>query len=280
MPSQAEKAAAFQALHQRDGAFVLANAWDPGSARMMAGLGFEAIATTSAGYAFSRGDLDRVGVTSRDAALAHCRELVAAVELPVSADLEDGFGAEPERVAETVRLAAEAGLVGCTIEDVTSDRDAPIFPFEAAVARIVAAVAAARSLPFPFMLTARAENFLHNRPDLEDTIARLKAFEAAGADVLYAPGLPDLDAIRQVCASVGKPVNVVAGIRPKGLTVAALAEAGVSRISFGSVLSRRAYGAAIDAARLVVEGGSFADLEQAASFASIEALLKAGATAR
>lgn len=277
MTSQSEKAEAFRALHRRGAAFVLANAWDVGSARMMAGLGFEALATTSAGFAFSQGQADRVGLTSRDAALAHCREMAAAVDLPTSADLEDGFGSAPEVVAETVTLAAATGLVGCTIEDTTGNPDTPIYPFEHTVARIEAAVAAVRALDFPFMLTARAENFLHGRPDLDDTIRRLRAFEAAGADVLYAPGLPDMETIRAVCAAVSKPVNVVAGIRPKGLTLTDLREAGVARVSLGSSLARVAYGAAIRMAREILTEGSFASAEHGVSFAEAERLLAAGA---
>ncbi|MEM7505637.1 MAG: isocitrate lyase/phosphoenolpyruvate mutase family protein [Pseudomonadota bacterium] len=274
--TQRAKAEAFHALHHQPGAFVMPNAWDVGSARMLAGLGFQALATTSAGFAFSQGNADRVGVTGRAAALAHSADLVSATDLPVSADLEDGFGPAPATVAETVRLAAEVGLVGCTIEDVTADRDAPIFPFDAAVARIEAAVSAARALDIRFTLTARAENFLHGRSDLDDTIRRLQAFEAAGADCLYAPGLPDMEAIRAVASAVTKPLNVVIGIRPKGLGVAALAAAGVSRISLGSSLARRAYGAGIEAVREILRDGTFRGAEQGAPFAEIEALLKAG----
>lgn len=273
MRDQREKAERFRAMHRPGAAFVMPNAWDLGSARMMAGLGFEALATTSAGFAFSQGVADRVGITPREAALAHCREMAAAVAVPVSADLEDGFGAAPDAVAETVRLAAGTGLVGCTIEDVTGDREAPIFPFDAALARIEAAVTAARVLDFPFTLTARAENFLHGRPDLDDTIRRLQAFEAAGADVLYAPGLPDMAAIRVVCDAVAAPVNVVIGIRPKGLTVDALKAAGVARVSLGSSLARTAYGAAVSAARMILAEGSFAGAEGGITFAEAEELL-------
>lgn len=276
MTGQAAKARAFRDMHRQGQPLILPNAWDQGSARMLAGLGFQAIATTSAGFAFSQGARDWVGVTSRKAALAHAAELVAAIDVPVSADLEDGFGAAPEAVAETVRLAAEAGLVGCTIEDVTGDPEAPIFPFDQALARIEAGVAAARALPFPFTLTARAENFLHGRPDLGDTLRRLQAFEAAGADCLYAPGLPDLDAIRTVTKALEKPVNVVIGIRPRGLSVADFAEAGVARISLGSALARRAYGAMIAAGEEILGPGTFAEAEQGAPFNRIEALLRAG----
>lgn len=274
MSSQVEKAQKFRDAHRKGAPLILPNAWDPGSARMLAGLGFKAIATTSAGFAFSQGRLDQIGGQSREAVLAHAAELVTSVDLPVSADLEDGFGAAPERVAETVRLAAEVGLVGCTIEDTTGDPNAPIFPFDVAVARIEAAVAAARGLPFPFTLTARAENFLHGRPDLEDTLARLRAFEAVGADCLYAPGLPDLDAIKTITSSLEKPVNIVIGIRPKGVSVAALAEVGVARISLGSALARRAYGALIEAGQEILGPGTFSEAERGAPFATIETLLK------
>ncbi len=277
MNRQAAKAEKFSTMHQPGAAFVMPNAWDIGSARMMAGLGFDALATTSAGFAFSMGDVDQIGVTSRASAIEHCREIVKATELPVSADLEDGFGATPEIVAETVAIAAEAGLVGCTIEDVTGDQENPIYPFADAVERISAAVEASRSIGFPFTLTARAENFLHGRPDLDDTIKRLQAFEAAGADVLYAPGLPDLAAIEKVCRSLEKPVNVVVGISPKGLTVEALRNVGVARISLGSALSRVAYGAAIAAAKRIVETGTFDLAETGMSFSEIENLIKIGA---
>ncbi|MBY8977289.1 isocitrate lyase/phosphoenolpyruvate mutase family protein [Rhodobacteraceae bacterium NNCM2] len=273
MKSQHEKADLFRAAHQPGNPLVLPNAWDVGSARMLAGMGFQAIATTSAGFAFSQGDMDRIGVTSREAALAHARDLVEAVDLPVSADLEDGFGPTVEDVAATVRGAIDAGLVGGTIEDTTGDKSAPIYPFDEALARVEAAVAAARDCPFPFTLTARAENFLHGRPDLDDTIKRLQAFEAAGADCLYAPGLPDLDAIKAVCASVTKPVNVVIGIRPKGISIRDLADAGVARISLGSSLARRAYGALIEAGREILDQGTFTAAEAGAPFAEIEALL-------
>lgn len=268
------KATAFLEAHRRGQPLILPNAWDRGSARILAGLGFEAIATTSAGYAFSRGELDAVGITGRDAALAHARDLIDAVDLPVNADLEDGFGPTPEDVAVTVRQAVDAGLAGCTIEDTTGDPDAPIYSFNEAVDRVDAGLAAVRTGERTFVFTARAENFLHGRPDLDDTIRRLQAFEAAGADCLYAPGLPDLDAIRTVCQSVSKPVNVVIGIRPKGITIAELADAGVARISLGSALARRAYGALIDASREILGEGSFGEAEAGAPFAEIEALLR------
>jgi 2-methylisocitrate lyase-like PEP mutase family enzyme len=267
---QAEKARRFRELHRRSGAFVIPNPWDAGSARLLAMLGFEALATTSAGFAFSAGRPDGPGPTSRDEMLAHCAVIVGASDLPVSADLENCFGDAPGVVAETIRRAAAVGLVGCSVEDTTGDPRRPIYDFSLAVERVAAAAAVARALPFPFMLTARTENFLHGRPDLDDTVKRLKAFEAAGADVLYAPGLPSLDAIRTVCAELEKPVNVLAGMRP--FTVAELAAAGVKRISVGSLLSRVAYGAFLRAAREIKEQGSFASAKEAIPFAEIDAM--------
>ncbi|MDQ6774397.1 MAG: isocitrate lyase/phosphoenolpyruvate mutase family protein [Candidatus Dormibacteraeota bacterium] len=256
-PSQADKAARFRALHEGLGAFVIPNPWDAGTARILEALGFEALATTSAGLAFSLGRRDGQGAVSRDEALANARLIVDATSLPVSADLENGYGDEPEAAAETIRLAAEVGLVGGSIEDATGDAARPIYDLDQATERIAAAVEAARSLPLPFTLTARAENFLHGRPDLDDTIRRLQAFEAAGADVLYAPGLTDLDSIRTVCAAVSRPVNVVMGLAGRSFSVAELAAAGVRRISVGGALSRAALGAFIRAAREIKESGSF-----------------------
>jgi 2-methylisocitrate lyase-like PEP mutase family enzyme len=270
---QAEKARRFQELHRRPGAFVIPNPWDAGSARLLAMLGYEALATTSAGFAFSAGRRDGPGPTSREEMLAHCRIIVAASELPVSADLENCFGDAPEIVAETIRHAAAAGLVGCSVEDTTGDPGRPIYDFDLAVKRVAAAASAARALPFPFTLTARAENFLHGRPDFDDTLKRLKAFEAAGADVLYAPGLPSLEAIRTVCAAVAKPVNVLAGTRP--FTVAELAAAGVKRISVGSLLARAALGEFLRAAREIQDKGSFTFATRAVPFAEINAMMDA-----
>src|SRR5437016_11447048 len=229
MLTQAEKGRAFRALHERSGAFIIPNPWDIGTARLLAHLGFDALATTSAGYAFSAGQRDNT--IKREEMMAHVSAIVAATDLPVSADLEKGFGDAPEIVAETIRLAAGSGLVGCSIEDASGNPDAPIFEIGHATERIAAAAAAARALPFPFTLTGRTENFLRGRLDLEDTIKRLKAYEAAGADALMAPGLPDLEAVRSVCAAVGKPFNFMVGIKGKSFTVAALAAAGVKRIS-------------------------------------------------
>lgn len=253
-PDQAAKGAAFQALHARPGAFVIPNPWDAGTARILAALGFEALATTSAGLAYALGLRD--GAVDRAKTLANALAIVEATALPVSADLENGFGDTPEAAAETIRLAAEVGLVGGSIEDATGNAARPIYDFGHAVERIAAAVEAARALPFPFILTARAENFLHGRADLDDTIRRLQAFERAGADVLYAPALPGLDAIRAVCAAVSRPVNVLAGGSGTP-SVAALAEAGVKRISLGSSLSRAALGGLMQAAREIREQGTF-----------------------
>jgi 2-methylisocitrate lyase-like PEP mutase family enzyme len=273
-PSQSDKARAFRALHERPGAFVMPNPWDVGTARILGGLGFEALATTSAGLAFALGRRDGEGAVSRDEALAHARTIVSATPLPVSADLENGFGDAPKAAAKTIRLAADAGLVGASIEDTTTDPDRPIYDASLAAERISAAAEAARALPFPFTLTARAENFLHGRPDLDDTMRRLQAFEAAGADVLYAPGLRDLAMIRTVCAAVGKPVNVVMGLAGASFLVDDLAAAGVRRISLGSALARVALGAFLQAAREVKERGTFSFAESAASFAELDPFMQ------
>jgi 2-methylisocitrate lyase-like PEP mutase family enzyme len=269
--SQVEKANAFRALHEGPGAFVIPNPYDVGTARILAGLGFQALATTSAGCAFGLGR--REGAMTRDEALAHARAIVEATPLPVSADLENGFGDAPETVAETVRLAAETGLASCSIEDATGNPDRPIYEFAQAVERVAAAVEAARALPFRFTLTARAENFLHGRPDLDDTISRLQAFEAAGADVLYAPGPSEFEPIRRICSALEKPVNVIGGLGPTPLTVEQLAAAGVRRISVGSALARIALGAFLAAAREVKAQGSFSFTSRCASFKEIEAFM-------
>lgn len=250
-----EKYAAFLAIHERPGAFVVANPWDAGSSRILTALGFEALATTSAGFAFSVGRRDSSAALSRDAVLDNARAIVEATHLPVTADLEDGFGAAPDACALTIARASEIGLVGGSIEDATGNAASPIFDFAQAVERVAAAAEAARRLPF--MLTARAENYLWGRPDLDDTIRRLQAFEQAGADVLYAPGLPDLDSIRTVCASVSRPVNVVAGLSGPPFTVAELQDAGVKRISVGGSFARAALGGLARAAREVLERGTF-----------------------
>jgi 2-methylisocitrate lyase-like PEP mutase family enzyme len=258
VPTQAEKAAAFQALHQRNEPFVIANPWDAGTARVLTGLGFPALSTTSAGLAFTLGRRDGTASVSRDEALANAQSIVEATHLPVAADLENGYGHTPEAAAETIRLAAAAGLVGGSIEDASGDPAKPIYDFDHAVERIEAAVAAARALPFPFMLVARAENYLHGRPDLADTIRRLQAFEAAGAEVLYAPGITSPEDIRTVCAAVRKPVNVLMGIKgAPPLSVAELGTLGVRRVSVGSGFSRAALTAFFHAAREVRDHGTF-----------------------
>jgi 2-methylisocitrate lyase-like PEP mutase family enzyme len=247
-----------QKLHRRQGIFVVPNPWDAGSARLLAHLGFEALATTSAGLAFSLAKSDGLAVVTREETLANARTIVEATELPVTADLENGFGDAPETCAETVRLAADAGLVGGSIEDATGNPAAPIYPLELAVERVKAAVAAARSLAVPFTLTARAENLIHGRPDLHDTIRRLEAFAAAGADVLYAPGLTTREEIAAVVRAVApKPVNVVMGLSKGFFTINELADLGVRRISLGSSLARAAYGAFLRAAEEIHDKGSF-----------------------
>jgi 2-methylisocitrate lyase-like PEP mutase family enzyme len=251
-----EKLALFCALHARAGTFVMPNPWNAGSAKILTALGFEALATTSAGYAFAVGKLDSSAALSRDEVIANAREIVEATRLPVSADLEGGFGRDPTACSETIRIAADAGLVGGSIEDASGEPDRPIYDFSLAVERVAAASETARDCGF--VLTARAENFLQGRHDLDDTIARLRAFEAAGADVLYAPALPGLDAIRRVCSSVSKPVNVLMGLRGALYSVADLAAAGVKRISVGGSLARAALGAFVAAAREVRDNGSFA----------------------
>jgi len=255
MASQHEKHRAFQDLHRRIGAFVIPNPWDAGSARILTALGFEALATTSAGFAYSIGRRDSAAALSREALLENARAIVEATHLPVSADLEDGFGTTPDACAETIAMASAVGLVGGSIEDATGDAASPIFEFGLAVERVTAAAEAARGLPF--VLTARAENFLHGRPDLDDTIRRLQAFEAAGAEVLYAPGLPDIEAIRTVCAAVTKPVNVVMGLAGKAFSVSELQAAGVKRISVGGSFARAALGALVRAALEVKDHGTF-----------------------
>jgi 2-methylisocitrate lyase-like PEP mutase family enzyme len=273
--SQADKAEQFRALHERPSGFVIPNPWDAGTARMLAGLGFEALATTSGGFAITLGRQD--GAVTREMALAHASALVQASDLPVSADMENGYGDEPETVAETVRLAASVGLVGCSIEDATGDRDRSIYDKSHAVERVKAAVEAARSLPFSFTLTARAENFLRGHPDLDDTIERLQAFAAAGADVLYAPSLPDLTAIRTVCASVPRPVNVMVGPKNQCFPVGELVAAGVRRISLGPTFFRAAMTAFLRAAREVKEHGTFAFADDAVTFGELNALMIAKA---
>ncbi|MCE2491178.1 MAG: isocitrate lyase/phosphoenolpyruvate mutase family protein [Alphaproteobacteria bacterium] len=263
----------FRALHERDGIFVIPNPWDAGTARILASMGFEALATTSAGLAFSLGVND--GAVPREQTLANCRDIVEATDLPVSADLEKGFGDSPESAAETVRAAAMAGLAGCSIEDFTNRNDRPLYEFALAVDRIEAAVEAARSLPHDFILTARCENFLRGNPDLSDTIARLQAFEQAGADALYAPALPDLETIRTVCTSVGRPVNALMGTPGATYSISELAEAGVRRVSIGSAASRVALGALMKAAREIREAGTFDLMTEGATFAELSEIFTA-----
>jgi len=253
-PDPVARAARFRALHA-EGCFVIANAWDAGSARMLAGLGFPAIATSSGAFANTLGRVD--GRVSREEAIEHARALVDAVDVPVSADLEKGFGDRPEDAAQTIRLAGATGLAGGSIEDSTGDPAHPFFDVSLAVERIAAAVEAARSLPVPFVLTARAENFLRGNPDLDDTIGRLQAFEAAGADVLFAPGLPTLEAVREVCAALSRPVNFMVGIPGKSFTVAQLRDAGVRRISLATSLYKAAMNGLRDAALEVRDSGTF-----------------------
>jgi 2-methylisocitrate lyase-like PEP mutase family enzyme len=258
MRTQAEKAQALRALHERPGAFVIPNPWDAGTARLLAALGFEALATTSAGLANSLGRLDGTNAVSRSEVLENCRVIAGATDLPVSADLENCYAHEPRAAAEMIRLAADTGVVGGSIEDATTDPSSSIYDFQLAVERVQAAVEAARSLPFPFMLTARAENFLRGRPDLDDTIRRLQAFEKVGADVLYAPGLRDLATVRAVVSSVTRPVNVLMSAVDPAITAEELAGAGVKRISVGGALSRLALAAFLKGARELKDRGGFA----------------------
>jgi 2-methylisocitrate lyase-like PEP mutase family enzyme len=257
MRTQSEKALAFRALHERPGAFIIPNPWDAGTARLLASLGFEALATTSLGLSNALGRPDGAGVVSGQEVLENCRLIAEATDLPVNADLENCYADEPRAAAEMIRLAAAAGAVGGSIEDTTADPKAPIYDFDLAVERVHAAVEVARSLPIPFVLTARADGLLHGRPDLDDAIRRLQAFEKAGADVLYAPGVRDLAAIRAVTSSVTKPVNVVMSAADPALTAAELAEAGVKRISVGGALSRFALAAFLEGAREMKERGGF-----------------------
>ncbi|HJZ11788.1 MAG TPA: isocitrate lyase/phosphoenolpyruvate mutase family protein, partial [Acidobacteriota bacterium] len=254
MRTQSEKAKNFHALHERAVAFIIPNPWDIGTARLLAKLGFEALATTSAGYAFSVGQRDNT--IGRDRMLAHVREIVAATDLPVSADLENGFADDPETVAETVRLAIETGLAGCSIEDMSNHPADPIYALDLAADRVRAAADVIKSLEFPFTLTARAENYLVGRPDLKDTITRLQAYQEAGANVLYAPGLRSKEDIAAVVSSVSRPVNVVMGLQGVQLSLAELSKIGVKRISVGSALTRAAFGAFLRAAREMKEHGT------------------------
>jgi 2-methylisocitrate lyase-like PEP mutase family enzyme len=266
-----EKYKAFRALHERPGAFVIPNPWNAGTARMLTALGFEALATTSAGYAFAIGRHDAAAELTRDELLENAKEIVEATPLPVSADLQNGFSSLPEMCAATIRLAAEVGLVGGSIEDATGDPNDPIYELQLAVERVAAAAQAAHDRQF--ILTARAENFLHGRPNLDDTIRRLQAFAEAGADVVYAPGLTSLDAIRQVCASVPRPVNVLMGLKGATYSIEDLAAAGVKRISVGGALARAALGAFMRAAREIHDKGTFTFTAEAISHAEVSSYM-------
>lgn len=261
--------ATFRKLHEGPGAFIIPNPWDAGSARILASTGFKALATTSAGMAFSLGLRD--GQASWAQTIDHCRTIVAATALPVSADLEKGRGDDPQSAADTVQEAASVGLAGCSLEDHTGDPTNPIYDMPLAVERIAAAAEARASLPSDFVLTARCENFLWGRPDLDDTILRLQAFERAGADVLYAPGLRDLASIRTVCGAVSRPVNVVMGLQGTAFTQEQLGAVGVRRISVGLALARAAYGVVVAAAREMAGGGTFGFAQGAIGFAALEA---------
>jgi 2-methylisocitrate lyase-like PEP mutase family enzyme len=255
--TQAERARAYRALHERPGMFLMPNPWDAGTAKLFASLGFEALATTSLGLASSLGRVDGTLSVSREELIANCRQIASATDLPLNADLENGYADDPDEAAEIFKLAAEAGVVGGSIEDATGNAAQPIYDFDLAVKRVAAAARVAHSLPFPFTFTARAENYLHGRPDFEDTVRRLRAFAEAGADVLYAPGLRDLATIRRLVAALPRPVNVVMGMIDPEITVPQLAEAGVKRVSIGGALARRAYAAVRDAAISMRDAGSF-----------------------
>lgn len=270
MSTQAEKGAAFAALHVRDSAFIIPNPWDIGTARLLAHLGFEALATTSAGYAFSVGRRD--ATIGRDETIAHVAAIVAATDLPVSADLENGFGDAPESASETLRLAADTGLVGGSIEDLPGRAGGVPYEIELASDRIRAAAEVVRGLPFRFTLTARAENYLAGRPDLSDTITRLQAYQAAGADVLYAPGLTSQEDIATVVRAVDRPVNVVMGLQGVQLSLATLSAIGVKRVSVGSALSRAALGAFLRAATEMRERGTFTFADEAVSYRDVTAM--------
>ena len=274
MATQAEKAAAFRTLHERPGAFIIPNPWDAGTAKLLTSLGFEALATTSLGLANSLGRLDGTLTVSRAEVLANCRAISSATHLPVSADLENGYADEPRTAAEIIRLGAEAGIVGGSIEDATGRAQDPIYPFSLAVERVHAAVEVARALPFPFMLTARADNLMYGRLDLDDTIRRLQAFEKAGADVLYAPGLRDLATIRTVTSSVSKPVNVVMTHGDPSLTLDDLAAAGAKRISVGGSLNRLALAAFLKGAREMKDKGGFTWMRETVPSREIKPMFK------
>ena len=269
------RAEIFRALHQREGIFVIPNPWDAGSAKVLASLGFEALATTSAGLAFSLGKPDGHASITREETLLNVQGIIAATQLPVSADLENGYGDDPSTCAETILLAAEAGLAGGSIEDATGKPNDPIYPFELAVERVKAAVQAVRSLPHPFTLTARAENLIYGRPDLKDTIRRLEAFADAGADVLFAPGLKTYEEITAVVKAVApRPVNVLMGIAGANFSLDKLEEIGVRRVSLGSSLIRAAYGGFFRAAEEIAQKGTFSFANEAKPYKDINELFK------
>ena len=270
--TQTEKGRNFRAFHESDRAFIIPNPWDPGTARLLAHMGFQALASTSMGYAFSIGKCDNT--VGRDHIVAHIASIASATDLPVSADLENGFGDAPEVAAETIRLAAATGVVGGSIEDATGRADPPIYEKEHAADRLRAAAEAARSLPFTFTLTGRAENYLHGRPDLKDTISRLQAYQQAGADVLYAPGLATRDDIAAVVSSVDRPVNVLMGLQGVLLSLAELSALGVKRVSVGSSLCRAALGAFLRAAHEMREQGTFTYANEAASSREITEIFR------
>jgi 2-methylisocitrate lyase-like PEP mutase family enzyme len=272
MRTQQELGEAFRDLHQRPGAFIIPNPWDVGTARLLVGLGFEALATTSSGFAFSLGKVDNAATLDEN--IAHARALIAAVDVPVSADLGNAFARDLDGVAETYRRAAAAGLAGASIEDATGDRNAPVYELEAAVGRVRAAAEVTRALAFPFMLTARAENYLFGRTDLADTIRRLQAYQEAGADVLYAPGLATKEEIAAVVSSVDLPLNVLAGAGGMRLGVGELSDIGVKRVSVGGALTRVAAGALIRAATELRESGTYSFLDDSASWREINRWLE------
>ena len=270
-----QRAETFRALHQRSGIFVVPNAWDAGSAKILENLGFEALATTSAGLAFSLGKPDGDNFITREVTLLNAESIVSVTKLPVSADLENGYGDDPEDCAKTILLAAQTGLAGGSIEDATRDPNNPIYTFEHAVERVKAAVNAARSLPYPFTLTARAENLIHGRPDLKDTIRRLEAFADAGADVLFAPGLKTCEEIEVVVKAVApRPVNVIMGIANTNFSLNMLAEIGVKRVSVGSGFIRAAYGAVFRASEEILQKGTFSFANDATAYGELNKLFK------
>lgn len=271
-PSQADKGTRFRALHEGTAPFLLANAFDAGTARILSGMGFDALATSSGGFAGTLGRRD--GAVSREEALTHARAVVDATDLPVSADLENGFGHEPSAAAKTVQLAAEAGLAGCSIEDFSGDSEIGLYDLDSAVARIAASADAARAVGFTFTLTGRSENFLRGNPDLDDTIARLQAYEAAGADVLMAPGLPDIESVKAVCDAFSKPFNFMVGIPGKSFSVADLAAAGVKRISLATSLYRAAMSGVVAAAKEAQEQGTFSFVDESMPSAELAGYMR------